>query len=44
MDDSNLDHKLLCVYCFDILIDTLKGSKKIINFPDNFKGVIKFLK
>jgi hypothetical protein len=31
-------HKL-CLYCFDTLVDHLKGSKSDLLFPDEFKGV-----
>ncbi len=40
MDNSNLDHKALCVYCFDVLVDALRKSKTS-SFPDVFKNVFK---
>ncbi len=29
----------LCVYCFDVLLNTLHDKKEIVPFPQNFKNV-----
>jgi hypothetical protein len=41
---TELDHKELCLFCFDVLVDHLNNGKSNIDakFPENFKNVKLF--
>jgi uncharacterized protein (TIGR00296 family) len=38
-NNNNLDYKLLCKFCFDVLSNTLNNIKTKPNFPESFKGL-----
>jgi hypothetical protein len=40
-NNTEIDHKELCVFCFDVLVDHLTNGKSNLDvkFPENFKNV-----